>query len=189
GDDFESKLRFPTCKLIEKLDTDWKGVHSLPVEVARAQIAALRTAGDPIGRYRAKKDLILSLYEGGYTANDVREIYWLVDHMMQLREDLSLQFRGELIEFEESKTMPYVTSIERHGIETGRVEGRSEGREASLKILTNMLDRVFSGVPPKVAKRLSKLALDELLELGEKAMDMGSMDDVVAWLDSREQAG
>ncbi|MFT5470888.1 MAG: hypothetical protein ACI8UO_006020, partial [Verrucomicrobiales bacterium] len=42
GDDFESKLRFPTCKLIEKLDTDWKGVHSLPVEVARAQIAALR---------------------------------------------------------------------------------------------------------------------------------------------------
>ncbi|MFT5470255.1 MAG: hypothetical protein ACI8UO_005382 [Verrucomicrobiales bacterium] len=41
--------------------------------------------------------------------------------------------------------MPYVTSIERHGIETGRKEGRVEGRKASLKILSNMLDRFFGG--------------------------------------------
>jgi hypothetical protein len=72
--DFESRLRFPVCKLIDKLDRDWRDDHSLPVQVARAQIAALRTAGDPAGRYRAKWQLVRNLYELGYNAEDVREI-------------------------------------------------------------------------------------------------------------------
>ena len=49
--DPKSRLRFPTCKLIEKLETDWRDDHSLPMQVARAQIEALRTAGDPDRRY------------------------------------------------------------------------------------------------------------------------------------------
>jgi hypothetical protein len=52
--DFESHLRFPVCKLIDKLDGEWREDHSLPVQIARAQIEALRTAGDAEGRYRAK---------------------------------------------------------------------------------------------------------------------------------------
>jgi hypothetical protein len=42
--DFESRLRFPVCKLIDRLESDWRADHSLPVQIARAQIAALRTA-------------------------------------------------------------------------------------------------------------------------------------------------
>jgi hypothetical protein len=38
--DFESRLQFPVCKLIEKLDTEWRDDHSLPVQIARAQIEA-----------------------------------------------------------------------------------------------------------------------------------------------------
>jgi hypothetical protein len=55
---FESLTRFPVCKLIDRLRTDWQDDHSLPVQLARAQIAALRTAGDPEGRYRAKWQLV-----------------------------------------------------------------------------------------------------------------------------------
>jgi len=62
---FESRLRFPVCKLIDKLDSDWRDDHSLPVQVARAQVAALRTAGDPTGRYGAKWQLVRNLYDLG----------------------------------------------------------------------------------------------------------------------------
>jgi hypothetical protein len=60
--DFESRLRFPVCKLVARLETDWKEDSSLPVQVARAQIEALRTAADPEGRYQAKWRLVRNLY-------------------------------------------------------------------------------------------------------------------------------
>jgi hypothetical protein len=104
--DFESLTRFPVCKLIERLRTDWQNDHSLPVQLARAQIAALRTAGDPEGRYRAKWQLVRNLYEIGYNAEQVREMFGLIDWMMHLRRDLEQRFKQELDQFEESLQMP-----------------------------------------------------------------------------------
>ncbi len=92
--DFESRLRFPICKLVDKLDREWAEDHSLPVEVARAQIAALRTAGDPEGRFRAKWQLVRNLYGAGYNAEQVRELFRLIDWMMHLRADWEQRFRG-----------------------------------------------------------------------------------------------
>jgi hypothetical protein len=96
--DFESRTRFPVCKLIDRLRTDWQDDHSLPVQLARAQIAALRTAGDPEGRYRAKWQLVRNLYEIGYNADQVRELFTLIDWMMHLRVDLEKRFKQELDE-------------------------------------------------------------------------------------------
>ncbi len=128
--DFETRLRFPVCKLIDKLDSDWRDDHSLPVQVARAQIAALRTAGDPTGRYGAKWQLVRNLYNVGYNAEELREIFRLIDWMMSLPEDLSRKFEEELVVLEESLNMPYVTSVERIAEERGEAredKGRSSG--------------------------------------------------------------
>jgi hypothetical protein len=81
--------------------------------VARAQIEALRTASDPEGRYRAKWRLVRKLYELGYNAEELREIFRLIDWMMHLTDALSQRFEQELREFEENLNMPYVTSVER----------------------------------------------------------------------------
>ena len=89
---FESRLKFPVCKLIERLGVEWHDDHTLPVLLARAQIEALRTAGDPEGRYRAKWLLVRGLYDLGYNAQQVREIFRLIDWMMHLRVDLEAQF-------------------------------------------------------------------------------------------------
>ena len=85
---FESRLKFPVCKLIDRLAVEWQDDHTLPVLLARAQIEALRTAGDPEGRYRAKWSLVRSLYDLGYNAQQVREIFRLIDWMMHLRARL-----------------------------------------------------------------------------------------------------
>ena len=34
--DFESRLRFPICKLIDKVHREWQDDYSLPVQIARA---------------------------------------------------------------------------------------------------------------------------------------------------------
>jgi hypothetical protein len=122
---FESRLQFPVCKLIDKLAGEWRDDHSLPVQVARAQIEALRTAGDPEGRYRAKWQLVRNLYNLGYNADEVREIFRFIDWMMSLREDLSRRFEQELTDLEESLNMPYVTSVERIAEARGRTEAES----------------------------------------------------------------
>ena len=89
--DFESRLRFPICKLVDKLDREWVDDHSLPVEVARAQIAALRRA-----RFCAKWQLVRNLYGAGYNAEQVRELFRLIDWMMHLRADWEQRFRAGL---------------------------------------------------------------------------------------------
>ncbi len=108
-----ARLQFPTCKLIDKLAGPWQHDHSLPVQVARAQIEALRTAGDPERRYRAKWQLVRNLYNLGYNADEVREIFLFIDWMMGLREDLSHRFEQEVTDLEGSLNMAYVTSVER----------------------------------------------------------------------------
>ena len=46
---------------------------------------------------------------------------------MDLPTDIALQFQNELLLFEQEKQMPYVTSIERHGIKKGLELGREQG--------------------------------------------------------------
>ena len=77
--------------------------------------------------------LIKGLYERGLTANQVRQLFRLIDWMVQLPAELQQQFREEIHRFEEERRMPYVTSIERLAREEGRVEGLLEGIAVALE--------------------------------------------------------
>ena len=55
---FEYRLKFPVCKLIDHLDTDCRRLLAAG-PAGPAEIDALRTAGDALGRYRAKRNLVL----------------------------------------------------------------------------------------------------------------------------------
>jgi len=185
--DFESRTRFPVCKLIDRLNSDWQDDHSLPVQIARAQIDALRTAGDPEGRYRAKWQLVRNLYDLGYNAEDVRELFRLIDWMMHLREDLMEQFKQELDQLEESLQMPYVTSVERlakaEGIAEGKAEGIAEGKaEGGATVLVKPLTKLCGPLPDDVQERIRRLSIDQLSALGEAIFDFRSLDDLQAWL-------
>jgi transcription termination factor NusB len=171
---FESLTRFPVCKLIDRLRTDWQDDHSLPVQLARAQIAALRTAGDPEGRYRAKWQLVRNLYEIGYNADQVRELFTLIDWMMHLRIDLEKRFKQELDEFEESQQMPYVTSVER----IAKAEGKAE-------LLLEQLAERFGTVPEELQQRIQDLPMDQLTALGKAILRFQAIEDLEAWLDGQ----
>ena len=61
---------------------------------------------DPVGRYRAKWQLVHNLYQIGYNAKQVCEMFGLIDGMMHLRVDLEEPFEQELDDLEESLQMP-----------------------------------------------------------------------------------
>jgi len=57
----------------------------------------------------------------------------MIDWMMDLPTDIALQFENELLTFEREKQMPYITSIERHGIERGIEQGIERGIEQGIE--------------------------------------------------------
>jgi hypothetical protein len=194
---FESRLRFPICKLIDKLAGEWQANRSLPVQIARAQIEALRTAGDPEGRLRAKWQLVRNLYDAGYNADQVRELFRLIDWMMHLRADLEQRFRVELAKFEEQRQMPYVTSIERMARDEGRAEGKAEGKtegkaegkvegkvEGGITLLLRQLRRVCGELPQDVERRIRALSYSDIETLGEALLGFRTLDDLRTWLDA-----
>ena len=87
-EDFEHRIKFPTCKLSERVAKDWMGDASLPVILARAHLEAVRTASDPEARFAAKRELVRELYGAGYRVAEFRRVFRLVDWMMHLRDDL-----------------------------------------------------------------------------------------------------
>jgi hypothetical protein len=173
--DFESRLKFPVCKLIARLEADWRDDASLPVQLARAQVEALRTAGDAEGRYRAKWRLVRGLYESGYNADQIRTLFRLIDWMMHLRSDLSERFEQELTALEENLQMPYVTSVERIAEARG-----------TANVLLKQLRKLCGPLPEGVEDRVRKLSLERLEALGEAVLDLHSLRDLEAWLDSHE---
>ena len=75
--------------------------------------------------------------------------------------------------------MPYVTSIERMGIEQGRQEERSRQR---LLILRQLVRKV-GVVPEPLTDRISKLPIEQLESLAEALLDFTCLDDLSNWLE------
>ena len=88
---FISHHRFPICKLVSRLADDWQDDWSLPVILARSQIDALQTRGDPEGRLAAKYRLIRRLFELKMHRDEILSLYTLIDWMMRLRPDLEVE--------------------------------------------------------------------------------------------------
>jgi predicted transposase YdaD len=75
--------------------------------------------------------------------------------------------------------MPYITSVERQGIEQGKKEGRQEG-EATLVL--RLLNRRLGQVSTTVEEQVRQLPVEQLENLGEALLDFESEADLLHWL-------
>jgi hypothetical protein len=129
-------LRFLTAKLLDYRGREetLEGDPNPLAAIVLAQLKAQETRDAPGERWRWKLRLVQGLYDRGLSADEVRQLFRLIDWMLQLPEDLQEQFKEEVFRFEEGRHMPYITSIERRALEKGREEGREEGlREGEQK--------------------------------------------------------
>jgi hypothetical protein len=118
--------------------------------------------------------LVRNLYNLGYNADEVREIFRFIDWMMSLREDLSRKFEQELTDLEESLNMP---SVERIAVARGI---------ASLFLA--QLARTCGPLPEEFEDRVRDLPFESLQELAQAVFEIRSQADLQSWLDARDES-
>jgi hypothetical protein len=155
------RFEFPICKLLDLVEAAERASHTgqPSAVVILANWATQRTRQDMPERRRWKWDLTRRLYDAGLDRNQILELYRLLDWLMRLPEGLEREYKEELREFERSRAMPYITSIERMGREEGRQEGREVGRIEALR--ENILDVLEARFGPVAAHLRDKINTSE----------------------------
>lgn len=128
----EAGIRFPSVKLLDFVahEAMLEASDNLFAQVVLAHLKARQTHGDPAGRHAWKVRLVRNLFERGFSVKDVRELFRLIDWLMELPPALGRMFRQDMDKIQEEKRMPYVTSIER----LARGEGMCRGIESLLRV-------------------------------------------------------
>jgi len=118
-------LEFPVVKLIDYADR----TESLEVNpnsfalVTAAHLRTRQTKNDPQARYRAKLDLVRSLYRQGWDKQRILDLFSVLDWMMRLPNALEQRLWQAIETIEGETKMPYVTSVERLAIQRGMQQG------------------------------------------------------------------
>jgi hypothetical protein len=139
------------------------------VVMAHLQTRATRTA--PEDRLHGKMRLVRHLYGRGYRREDVLELFRFIDWVMALPADLERRFRDELTRFEAETHMPYITSIERMGIEKGIHQGET-------LVLRRQLTRRFGPLPAWVEQRLEEASAAQLEAWAERVLEAARLEEV-----------
>ncbi len=132
-------FQFPIIKLIDykQRQSELEANRNPFATVVMAHLAAIQTRSDRSQRKQQKLSLVRRLYEQGLERSDIINLFGFIDWVMTLPAQLEAEFWQEYRDFEASKSMQYVTSVERFGIRQGLLEGIELGLE--LKFGTSSL--------------------------------------------------
>lgn len=148
--------------------------------VVLAHCQALRTRRDPANRRFEKLNVVKSLYEHGWSKEDVRQLFRLIDWIMTLPEDLEEAFRIDVFAFEEEKKMPYLSSIERNALKKGMEQGLEKGEEKGLlRAIDLALEAKFGRQGRKLMSKVRALGnLAEIDQFTSFLMTASTLDEV-----------
>lgn len=112
------------------------------------------------------------LYEQGYQREDIINLFKFIDWLMSLPTELEQEFQQELNQYEEEKRMPYITSVERMGMEKGMRES-----------VIDALEIRFENVPSELVNKISQIQDTSLLKnLLRQAITLDSISDFQGYL-------
>lgn len=171
----EVSFKFPSVKLLD-YQQNWQQLEQSQnpfATVVMAHLKAQETRTQQQERKTWKLSLTRRLYEQGYQRQQIIDLFRFIDWVMALPQELEVDFRQEINQYEEERRMQYITSIERIGIEEGR-------KQESLRILLRQLQRRFGSVSEAVQNQLNEYNVEELEELLDVALIVDSLEDFVA---------
>ena len=138
------------------------------------------TRHDPPARCRWKIRLSKRLHEHGYGRQDVLELFRFIDWLLVLPEELGRQFQQELAEYEAAMSTPYITSIERQGLEKGFRQGRERGQEEGelrslRRTLKKLLSQRFGTLPERIEQQIEQAEQTQLDQWLEHVLEAPSL--------------
>ena len=98
-----------------------------------AHLRTRATKHDPTARLDSKMALVRALYERGYERQQILELFRFIDWLLHLPDELEQRFHEQLQAYEATMSTPYITSIERRGIEKGIQQGIEQGIAKGLE--------------------------------------------------------
>ncbi|MEA5469318.1 Rpn family recombination-promoting nuclease/putative transposase [Spirulina sp. 06S082] len=125
-------FKFPTVKLLDYTAQTLAESNNPFAVIVAAHRETQKTRQNPDNRYQEKLTIAKSLYRRGYERRDILELFRLIDWMMSLPRSLEENFTREIYRYEEEEKMPYITSVERLGIEKGLQQGLQQGRQEDI---------------------------------------------------------
>jgi hypothetical protein len=166
----EAGLRFPHVKLLDFAGQEavLEASENPFAPVVLAHLKAQETQGNPADRHAWKLRLVRGLYERGFSAKDVRELFRLIDWLMVLPQPLEEVFQEDVVKIQEEKRMPYVTSIERVALRKGLRRGiesllRVRFGEEGLKLM------------PEIREIHEEEKLEQILQVLETAASLDAV--------------
>ena len=123
------------------------------------------------------------LYERGYEKQDIIELFRFIDWVMVLPEDLSRQFINKIYQYEEDQHMPYVTTVEKRGIEKGIQQGIQQGVQQGIilnakEVIIEALELRFGKIPPPITEKINEINdPSKLRDLHKKAIQAANYED------------
>ena len=174
-------FRFGSVKLLD-YQNRWQELEASDNPFATVVMAHLKTQQTnkkPGERKTWKFSLIRRLYEQGMQEQDIRNLYRFIDWVMILPKALEAEFWQDFKEFEQERTMSYITTGERIGYERGEQEGR---QKQAREIVLRQLQRRVGELPQEVIEEIQALSLEQLESLGEALLDFTTMDDLLNWM-------
>ena len=129
------RLEFPIVKLLDYGDrvAELEAERNPFAAVVVAHLKTVETRHRPAERRDWKVRLVKSLFDRGLSAEEIRQLFRLIDWMMDLPREFAEEFQEQIHRFEEERQMPYVTSIERMALEKGLAQGLEQGLERGLE--------------------------------------------------------
>lgn len=155
----EVKFRFPVIKLLDYKQR-WQELEASRnpfATVVMAHLKAQETRNDARERFSSKLYLTRRLYEQGYEREDVINLFQFIDWIMSLPEELEQNFWREVTQLEEERRMPYISSVERIGIQKGIQQGIQQIRQILLESIELSLRQRFGDEGLEVLPEISEI--------------------------------
>lgn len=114
-----------------------------------AQLAALETRKNADARFNIKFALTRRLYDKGLSRDAILNLYRFMDWVLSLPKDLEIRYNQGIKKLEEERSVKYVTSAERIGMEKGRLQGEH-------KLLILLLKEKFPTISEDYLKQVER---------------------------------
>jgi predicted transposase YdaD len=113
------------------------------------------------------------------------DLFAVVDWLLRLPRELEEKLWGAVMELEQERNMPYVTSVERIGLRRGRKEGLQEGRkegrqEGEATVLLRLIELKFGSPDAASRNRVESADAETLLRWSERILTAGSLEELFA---------
>ncbi len=159
----EVGFRFPVVKLLDyaarraELET---GDNPFAT-VVLAHLDTQETRQKLGERKDRKFALVKRLLERGWAARQVRQLFRVVDWLMELPDDLIIEFDDQIAQYQEEKRMPFIDTFEKIGMERGRADAFTKGIE---KLLTLRFRDATGGLMSEIRQIHDHEQLEKILD-------------------------